>query len=87
LNSIANVFLWALLIGADARANAAGRDSLEYHPPLFEGRLLAGFNFSQLDGDTYAGYHKVGINAGGMVYVHLLPILGIGGGRGTHLYP
>ncbi len=37
---------------------------------LFEGRLLLGANFSQLDGDTYAGYHKVGLNTGAEVYVH-----------------
>lgn len=46
------------------------------HPRLFQGRLIAGFNFCQVDGDTYAGYHKVGINTGGMVYVHFNPVLG-----------
>jgi hypothetical protein len=27
-------------------------------------------------GDSYAGFHKVGLNLGGMVYVHLHPLLG-----------
>jgi Outer membrane protein beta-barrel domain len=46
------------------------------HPSLFEGRIVAGTNFCQVYGDTYGGYHKVGLNAGGMVYVHFKPALG-----------
>ncbi len=34
----------------------------------FYGGLVAGANFTQLDGDNYAGYHKVGMNVGGIVY-------------------
>lgn len=40
-------------------------------PRTFYGGLVAGTNFSQVDGDSYAGYHKVGINVGGIVYTHL----------------
>lgn len=34
----------------------------------FYGGLIAGTNFTQVDGDNFAGYHKVGFNVGGVVY-------------------
>ena len=37
----------------------------------FEGGLLAGLNASQVDGDTYSGYHKPGIVAGAYVLTNL----------------
>lgn len=37
-------------------------------PHVFTGGLVAGANFTQVDGDNYAGYHKVGLNAGGIVF-------------------
>lgn len=40
-------------------------------PRTFYGGLVAGANFSQVDGDSYAGYHKIGMNVGGIMYVHL----------------
>jgi hypothetical protein len=40
-------------------------------PRLFYGGLLAGGNFSQVDGDNFAGYHKVGMNVGGIVYARM----------------
>lgn len=43
-------------------------DYYEETPRTFYGGLVVGANFSQLDGDNYAGYHHVGINAGGIVY-------------------
>jgi hypothetical protein len=39
----------------------------------FYGGLVAGANFTQIDGDNFAGYHKAGINVGGRVYAHLAP--------------
>lgn len=45
-------------------------DFLDQPVRLFEGRIVAGMNFTQVDGDNYSGYHKVGINAGGMVFVN-----------------
>ncbi len=39
-------------------------------PKVFSGGLIVGANFSQVDGDSFYGYHKVGIHAGGIVYVH-----------------
>ncbi len=32
---------------------------------------VLGANFCQVDGDNYAGYHKVGLNAGGIGYLRL----------------
>jgi hypothetical protein len=40
-------------------------------PRTFYGGLLAGTSFTQVDGDAYAGYNKVGLNAGGIVYARL----------------
>ena len=57
----------ALLIGGKVHA----QNPDEYYdevPRTFYGGIVAGANFTQLDGDNYAGYHKVGINAGGIVY-------------------
>ncbi len=34
----------------------------------FYGGPVLGFNFTQVDGDNYAGYAKVGLNVGGIVY-------------------
>ena len=33
----------------------------------FNGGLIAGATFSQVDGDSYAGFHKIGLTAGGYV--------------------
>jgi outer membrane protein with beta-barrel domain len=40
-------------------------------PKVFYGGLVAGANFSQVDGDYFAGYHRVGANVGGIVYTQL----------------
>ncbi len=50
---------------------AAAQNPADYYeevPRTFYGGLVAGANFTQVDGDNYAGYHRVGINAGGIVY-------------------
>jgi len=53
------------------------QDSSYYKAPnIFEGRLIGGLNFCQIVGDAYGGFHRVGLNAGGMVYVHFIPIFG-----------
>lgn len=45
-------------------------------PKVFNGGLLFGPNFTQIDGDTYYGYHKLGLNMGGVVYVHFTTKVG-----------
>ncbi len=39
----------------------------------FSGGLVAGMSATQVDGDYLNGYHKVGINAGAVGYVHFSP--------------
>ncbi len=36
----------------------------------FIGGFLVGLNAAQVDGDNYAGYHRAGLNAGGIVYTN-----------------
>lgn len=40
----------------------------------FDGGLVLGTTFSQIDGDNFKGYHKVGITGGGIVYAKLAPM-------------
>lgn len=50
-------------------------------PPMgktFEGGIVFGGNITQVDGDTYSGYHKIGIQAGGSVNVNFTHWFGIG---------
>ncbi len=43
------------------------------HAQRFEGALIAGANFAQIDGDDLAGYNKFGIHAGARVTAVLNP--------------
>ncbi len=43
----------------------------EEEPRTFYAGPIIGANFTQIDGDNYAGYNKVGFNAGGILYAHL----------------
>lgn len=40
-------------------------------PKTFSGGLVGGASFSQVDGDKFAGYFKVGVNAGAILYARL----------------
>lgn len=44
-------------------------------PRTFFGGVIVGGNFTQVDGDRFAGYHKVGLNAGAIMYANLAPHL------------
>ncbi len=58
----------------------------------FYGGLLLGANASQIDGDGFSGYHKLGLNVGATVYWHFIPKVGVNlellysqkGSRGVH---
>ncbi|MEZ5015629.1 MAG: porin family protein [Flavipsychrobacter sp.] len=39
----------------------------------FYGGAVVGANFSQIDGDNFAGYRKIGLNAGGIIYTNIAP--------------
>lgn len=49
---------------------------------LFYGGLKLGANFSQIDGDGFSGYHKVGFAGEGIVYVKPFPVVGFSLGLG-----
>ena len=40
-------------------------------PRVFYGGVVIGANFAQVDGDYFAGYHKMGLNVGGIVYAQV----------------
>ncbi len=60
----------ALLAGLQFTAQAQ-KDFDMYENRTFYGGLILGANFTQIDGDNFAGYHRVGINTGGVVYIKL----------------
>lgn len=62
------VFLTTVL---RAQINAGDPKNKDFR--LFEGGLVAGANFSQVDGDNYAGFNKIGLNAGPIVHINLNP--------------
>ena len=41
------------------------------NPHIFYAGFVLGSNFTQIDGDNFAGYHKVGLNVGGIGYAQL----------------
>jgi hypothetical protein len=59
-------FLLAFLFTIKANAQYADEDDR-----LFFGGLIFGANYSQVDGDNFAGYHRVGLNAGAVLYVNI----------------
>lgn len=61
--------LWAMLCAVSAIAQPA----LTQPQPRFQAGLIAGGNFSQVDGDRDAGVHKVGLNTGFSSYTMLAP--------------
>lgn len=75
---IRNIFLLSILVLAVAGRIAAQPASIfdREIPRTFYGGLAAGTNFSQVDGDERSGYHKVGLNAGPLVYVRFAKVFG-----------
>jgi hypothetical protein len=67
------IFLYALFTGADTYAQYVPFFRIPEGEPkrTFYGGVAAGANFSQVDGDTYSGYHKVGLHIGPLVYIRL----------------
>lgn len=60
-----------LVVSAQAQINAGDPNSNEFR--LFDGGFSAGANFSQVDGDNYAGFNKPGINAGPIIHINFNP--------------
>ena len=70
------VFVW-LLLNPAAYVFAQGNMYGDNEDKKFSGALILGLNFAQVDGDSYYGYHKVGLHAGGEVYIHFTPVYGL----------
>jgi len=64
------LFIAVLLLSSIHHVAAQSSYYIE-EPKLFTGGLVLGGNFSQIDGDNFAGYNKAGLNAGGIVYVRI----------------
>lgn len=54
-------------------APAQAQDSYFDEYRTFHGGLIAGGNFTQVDGDNFAGYAKTGLNVGGIVFFNMDP--------------
>ena len=65
------VLLSLALTSASAQRGKSVFDIDEAEPRAFYGGLTAGANFSQVDGDGYSGYHRVGLHAGALVYARI----------------
>lgn len=69
-----NHILYLVTIASCAGLNCLAQDSFYLEDDdhrTFYGGVILGTNFTQVDGDNYRGYKKVGLNAGGIVYVKL----------------
>ncbi len=68
-----NLFLLLLLSVLFFEVNSCfGQDKYFLETPkTFYGGLLIGTNFTQVDGDDFAGYDKTGLNVGAIVYTTL----------------
>lgn len=65
------VALASIVFSNTVKAQRNPSSYYEEIPRVFYGGLLAGVNFAQVDGDSYAGYHKVGLNLGGIMYARV----------------
>lgn len=79
--------LAATAITAHGQVTTA-EEMVEREERVFKGGIVAGANFCQVDGDSYAGYGKVGLLAGGLVSIRLGKVWNINvgmqySGRGT----
>lgn len=64
---ISKIILMATIVLCTPLAKTLAQYNEEYN--TFIGGLVAGVNFTQVDGDGYKGYNKVGFNGGGIVYL------------------
>jgi len=73
MRSLKNLLFTVTLI---CHLQASAQSAPEEVKRTFYGGVSAGANFSALIGDVYSGYHKLGFNAGGVVYARVSPLLG-----------
>jgi len=73
-NRIFTAFILVMIVCTGMAEHALAQNPTDYYiedPRTFYGGLILGTNLSQVDGDSYAGYHKMGLNAGGIMYANL----------------
>ncbi len=71
-------YILSLLLVTFGGKEALAQNPKNYYvedPKTFVGGFVGGANFSQVDGDSYRGYKKVGFNAGAILYAQLKPQL------------
>jgi len=69
-------FVFLILALPSVQAQPPAESPFEDEERTFWGGIAAGVNFSQVDGDGFAGYNKVGLNAGPVVYARFTPMFG-----------
>ncbi len=70
-------FVLLILVALSGARLLAQDNMYEQAPKVFEGGVAGGLNFTQIDGDTFYGYHKVAVNVGGVVYIHFSKVIGV----------
>ncbi len=68
---VINVLLAFFCSSAGAQIDDGSDDVYRERPRLISVGVVAGANFCQVDGDSYAGYHKTGANFGGIGYIRV----------------
>ncbi|HTN18306.1 MAG TPA: outer membrane beta-barrel protein [Chitinophagaceae bacterium] len=69
-------FILSLALSLLFAGTAIAQNPKNYYveePKTFVGGLIGGLNFTQVDGDSYKGYHNIGFNTGVVVYTQLVP--------------
>lgn len=65
--------LFICLLGSSMAFAQNPKNYYVEEPKTFVGGLIAGANFTQVDGDSYKGYRNIGLSTGVVVYAQLLP--------------
>jgi len=71
IRKISALILFTVVLAAFGRRAGAQESWYVHEDRTFYAGFLAGANFTQVDGDDFKGYHKVGVNVGGIVYARL----------------
>lgn len=67
-----NPFLIASLLAMLILCTNTAQAQYYSSEPTFFGGFILGTNFAQVDGDNFAGYRKIGLNAGAIVHTRLM---------------
>lgn len=70
--------LITLILSVITLSNTYAQNPKSYYieeEKVFTGGLVAGANFTQVDGDNYKGFRNIGLNTGVILYARMLPKL------------